>query len=211
MRAWVAGASGAWGRAVTVELIERGFDLVVLGRHDIPDLARWAAHRGRRWSHQPYDLADPAAALPDESPDALFWCAVSTSGDEAALVGANYLAPVRAIRETAERMAGAGGGAIGVWLGQNARLGLPGLGPYSAAQGALWTWCEAFEPPPGITLTRVIPPRVASPTAEQLAGWSGRRARTSPPRAERLVDAVLDGRRRAGRRPWGAAAGTLLR
>jgi len=212
---WVVGASGAWGRAVALELIRRGWDVTALGRHDVPELAAWAARQGGRWRHRPLDLMSPDLETLDGTPYALFLCAAATEGSRASLVQANYLGPAAVITEVAGRMSAAGGGRIGVFVGQNARLGLRGLGDYSAGQGALWTWCEAFQAEPdrypGVTMTRVIPPRTASPTQRYLSETSGHSAKLSPPKAAPLVSAVLAGRRSAGRRPLGAALSMLLR
>jgi NAD(P)-dependent dehydrogenase (short-subunit alcohol dehydrogenase family) len=213
---WVLGASGAWGRAVALELLRRGFDVVALGRRDVPELAAWAAHEGRAWTFHAFDLLDPERVLPEGAPEALFVCSGATAGDRASLLAAGYLAPVALIEAVAERMAAAArAGRIGVFMGQNARLGLRGLGEVSAAQGALWTWCESFQATPdrqpGVTLTRIIPPRTASATQRFVADASGHHPRLSPPRAGPLIEATLRGRRRAGRRPVGAALSMLLR
>ncbi len=215
--AWVLGASGAWGRAVSLELLRRGFDIVALGRRDVPELRAWAARLGRGWSFAPVDLVEPdAAALPDDDPDALFVCAAATEGDRDLLVRANFLAPARLIGVVTSRMCDRGGGRIGVFVGQNARLGLAGLGDFSAGQASLWTWCEALADElrrdgGTVSLTRVIPPRTASATQRFVAERTGRAARVRPPEAGPIVDAVLAGRRHAGRRPVIAALTTLLR
>jgi len=214
--AWVVGASGAWGRAVAVELLRRGFDVVALGREDIPELATWAAARARTWEFRRFDLMDDVPPEVDEPPDVLFLCAAVTDGDRQELVRADYLGPSRLLEVVAARMRQRGRGRMGVFVGQNARLGLRGLGDFSAAQAALWTWCEAMQDELGaasgeVTLTRVIPPRTASATQRRLAEMSGRGARLKPPRAAPLVDAVLTGKRSAGRRPVAAALAMLVR
>lgn len=216
MIAWVVGASGTWGRAVAVELIRRGFDVVALGRHDVPDLATWARARNRSWVFREFDLMNEDLPDVDESPDALFVCAAMTDGDRRALTRGNYLGPAAVIERVAAAMLQRGRGRIGVFVGQNARLGLRGLGDFSAAQAALWTWCEALQDELSITsgtvtVTRVIPPRTASPTQRRLVELSGRSARLRAPRAARLVDAVLAGRRSAGRRPLAAAIAMVVR
>ena len=107
-------------------------------------------------------------------------------------------------------------GRIGVLVPQNARLGLAGLGDFSAAQAALWTWCESRRgeldgDARHVSLTVVIPPRTASAAQRFVAERSGHRARLSPPDATPLVRAILAGKRRAGRRPWLAALAMLVR
>jgi short-subunit dehydrogenase len=216
MIAWVVGASGAWGRAVAVELIRRGFDVVALGRHDVPDLASWARARKRSWEFRQFDLMDENPPNVDAPPDALFLCAALAEGDRQALIRGDYLGPAVLVERVTAGMLQRGRGRIGVFVGQNARLGLRGLGDFSAAQAALWTWCEALQDELSVTsgkvtLTRVIPARTASHTQRRLAELSGRRARLRAPRAAPLVDAVLAGRRSAGRRPLAAAIAMVVR
>jgi NAD(P)-dependent dehydrogenase (short-subunit alcohol dehydrogenase family) len=216
MRAWIIGASGAWGRAIALRLLHDGYDVVALGRRDVPALPAWAVHVGREWRHVPLDLADPdVSALPSEPPDLLFSCAIATDGDRASLMRTNFLGPAAVIERAIHLMAPAGG-QIGVLLGQNARLGMTGLGDVSAGQAALWTWCEALQADlrartSSVTLTCLIPPRTASPTQRLLAERSGHRPSLRRPNPEALVTAVLNGKRRGGRWPLGAAASMLLR
>lgn len=215
--AWIVGASGAWGHAVAIDLWRRGWDVVALGRHDVPELEAWAARLERGWRWVRFDLASPdPVTLPDEPPDLLVVCAAVVDGSREELLRVDYLGPVALIEQVAARMAARGTGRIGVFMGQNARLGMAGLGDFSAAQAALWTWCEALQDRlardgSGVTLTRVIPPRTASSTQRGLAELSGRSARLHRPDARPLMDAVLAGRSRAGRRPVLAAISTLLR
>lgn len=214
--AWVAGASGTWGRAVTLELLRRGYDVVALGRRDVPELAAWAQRLGRCWSFARFHLDAPELGSLPDAPDVLAHCAVATDGDRATLVRANFLAPALLIEHVVRGMRGRGAGRVGVFLAQNARLGLAGLGDFSATQGALWTWCEALQEElaregPAVTLTRVVPPRVASDTQRFVTERTGRRARLGRPEARPLVGAILGGRRRAGRRPLLASLATLFR
>jgi NAD(P)-dependent dehydrogenase (short-subunit alcohol dehydrogenase family) len=213
--AWVLGASGVWGRALAIELLDRGYDIVALGRTNPRALADWAASRARAWSFARFDLVDPCLRdLPAQAPDVLVCAAGVLDGDQASLVEANYMAVSQLIRQTAHGMR-LRGGRIGLFLPQNARLGLRGLGEYSAAYAALWTWAEAFQAElrceRNVTLTRVIPPRAASTTQRALTARSGRTVRTHRPDAAPLVDAILSGRPRAGRPPWLAALSTALR
>jgi hypothetical protein len=113
-------------------------------------------------------------------------------------------------------MLGRGRGRIAVLVPQNARLGLAGLGDFSAPQAALWTWCEARRDELAreageVSLTLVIPPRTASATQRFVAARSGHRARLSTPDASGLLRAILAGKRRAGRRPVLAALAMLVR
>jgi len=214
--AWVTGASGSWGGAVTLELFRRGYDVAALGRHDVPALAAWAERVGRHWSFVPLDLSAGGAVASDETPDVLVHCAVSTEGDREALIRANYLAPTALLDTVADAMLKRGSGRIGVFMAQNARLGLEGLADYSAPQGALWTWCESLqeelEPIEGaVTLTRVIPPRTSSAAQRFVTSRSGRTAKLYEPNAAPLVSAILAGKRRAGRRPLLVAAAMALR
>ena len=214
--AWITGAGGAWGGAIARALLEGGHDVVALGRHDVPALAAYAAELGRSWTFQRFDLSDPEAQPPDGLPGIFIHAAVSTEGDLNALARADYLGPATLIDTAARRMQRRGCGRIGVLVPQNARLGLAGLGNFSAPQSALWTWCEArreelAKDARHVTLTVVIPGRTPSPTQRFVAERSGHEARLSPPAAEPLVGAILAGKRRAGRRPYLAAAAMLVR
>ena len=217
MRAWICGASGAWGRAIALRLLRDGYDVVALGRRDVGELTAWATRLGRGWRYVPLDLTEvDVAALPREAPDLLFSAAIATAGDRATLVRANFLGPAAVIEHAIGLMEAAGAGRVGVLLGQNARLGLAGLGDVSAGQAALWTWCEAQQADlarrgSAVTLTRLIPPRTASSTQRLLAARSGHRPRLRRPDAGPLVAAVLAGSRRGGRRPVGAGLSTLFR
>ena len=216
MEAWVTGASGAWGGAVALDLLRRGYDVTALGRRDAAPLAAWAERLGRRWSFVEFGLGDLQTPPITSAPDVFVNCAVSTDGDREALMKANYFAPTRLVAAMVAAMQARGSGRIGVFIAQNARLGLAGLGDFSAAQGALWTWSEALQDElarggGGVTLTRVIPPRTASDTQRFVTGRSGRSAKLHEPKAKPLVDAILAGRKRAGRRPTVAALSTLLR
>jgi short-subunit dehydrogenase len=225
--AWVLGASGTWGNAVALELLSRGYDVVALGRSDAPDLAQEASRLGRGWAFLPLDLAAEGGAASatlgqalgrqgTPAPDVFIVCAAVTGRDRETTTRANYLAPASLLERVAAAMAERGSGRIGVFVAQNARLGMAGLGDHSAAQAALWTWCEALQGElaahrSSVTLTRVIPPRAASATQRWVAERSGRSARLREPRAAKIVSAVLAGKRRAGRRPTLAALSTLLR
>jgi NAD(P)-dependent dehydrogenase (short-subunit alcohol dehydrogenase family) len=224
--AWVTGATGAWGRAFCRALLTAGHDVVALGRRDDAELAAEAASLGRAWAFVPLDLSAPPPPIGDllaavteplrTAPDVLIHAAVSTVGDRAALVSTDYLDPAQLIDEVEQAMLERGSGRIGVLVPQNARLGMAGLGDLSAAQAALWTWCEARRDvlertDRGVSLTVVIPPRTASATQRFVAQQSGRSAKLRPPDAAPLLRAVLAGRRRAGRRPVLAALAMVFR
>ncbi len=216
--AWITGASGAWGGAVALDLLRRGYDVPAVGRRDAPSLAAWATRLGRRWSFVPLDLAAAGAMDPGitGAPDVFVHCAVSTEGDREMLARSNYVVPAALIAHVAAAMRQRGGGRIGVFIAQNARLGLPGLGDYSATQAALWTWCEAFQDElsrdgAAVTLTRIIPPRTSSVAQRFVTERSGRSATLHEPNAAPLVASILAGKRRGGRRPLAAALSTALR
>jgi short-subunit dehydrogenase len=223
--AWVVGASGVWGGAVSRNLLGRGYDILALGRRDVPELAQEARRLSRSWSFASLDLErlDTAGAAstvaeltPRGAPDVLVLCATVTGRDRETMTRADFFVPAALIESVAARMGERGSGRIGVFIAQNARLGMAGLGDYSGGQGALWTWCEAFQgelaaQPTGVSLTRAIPPHAASATQRWVTERGGHTARLHEPKAGRLVDAILAGKRRAGRRPWLAALATLLR
>jgi short-subunit dehydrogenase len=227
--AWLTGATGAWGGAFAHALLEAGYDVLTLGRHDSPQLVARAGELGRTWGFVKLDLSTPVSfvelgvtiesAAPESlrgAPDVLLHAAVSTDGDRAALLATDYLAPVALIDSVAAAMLERDSGHIGVLVPQNARLGLAGLADVAAPQAALWTWCEAKRDElavvgDGVTLTIVIPPRTASATQRYVAHQSGHSATLHPPDARRMLRGVLAGRRRVGRRPWLAAMAMLVR
>ena len=227
--AWLTGATGAWGGAFARALLEAGYDVLALGRHDASDLVARARELGRTWAFVELDLAatfafaDLQAAVDGRAPeplrgvpDVLVHAALSIDGDRAALTASDYLAPATLIDGVAQAMLERGSGRIGVLVPQNARLGLAGLADFSAPQAALWTWCEARRAELAgsgdrVTVTVVIPPRVASATQRFVARQSGHSAALHSPDAGGLLRGVLAGRRRVGRRPWLAAMAMLVR
>ncbi len=228
--AWLTGATGTWGGAFALALLEAGYDVLALGRHDAPELAAQATRLGRTWGFAPIDLAGSpidleglpariAAGAPEALrgvPDLLVHAAVSIDGDRVALATADYLGPAALIDGVARAMEAHGSGCIGVLVPLNARLGLAGLGDLAAPQAALWTWCEARRgelerAATGVTLTVVIPPRSASATQRYVARQSGHEARLHEADARGLLRGIVAGRRRAGRRPWLAGLAMLAR
>ena len=108
----------------------------------------------------------------------------------------------------------AGEGRIGIFLGQNGRIGLPNLGHFSATQGAMWTWAESQSRVASISnvsLSLVFPPRAPSDLQAQLAEKLSKPPKLSTrPTADDLVKNVLLGYQRVGRRPIIAGISTLL-
>jgi len=223
--AWLTGATGAWGGAFALALLDSGYDVLTLGRRDTAALASQADELGRICGIVELDLSASAsfaelrAAAPEplrRTPDVFIHAAVSPEGDRAALVGADYLAPAALIDDVARAMLERGSGRMGVLVPQNARLGMAGLGDLSSAQAALWTWCEAKRDELAhgdrdVTLTVVIPPRTASATQRVVARQSGHSTRLSPADANGLLRTILAGRRHAGRRPILAALAMVFR
>lgn len=245
--AWVTGATGFWGRNVTLSLLRLGWQVVGLNRSEPTDLMAWAISRNQSCGWVAFDLKAPdwgvLAAL--DTPQALFHCAVAWDLAIAPLLQPNVATPIQLIETTLTRMQSTGYGRVGVFLGQNGRLGLPGLGHFSATQAALWTWAEAksrdlsanralttattsttTDPIPNptlqhsnpnlptllprLSLSLVFPPRAPSELQAQLAARLPTSPRVKPPsNADRLVQGVLQGKRRVGRRPWLAALATL--
>jgi NAD(P)-dependent dehydrogenase (short-subunit alcohol dehydrogenase family) len=222
--AWVLGPSGTWGGSIARELLDRGFDVVGLGPRDVPSLREHAADRGRGWSFAVLDLGsmtpDLAASLvadppfPGAVPEVMVDAALAHGGGREDLARANFLDKAALLEAVAAAMSARGHGRIGVLVPQNARLGLAGLGDLAAPQAALWTWAEALggelrAAGRGVTMTIVIPPRAASDTQRLVSERSGRMASVHTPNPRPLVAAILDGRRRAGRRPVLAALALL--
>jgi len=219
---------------VALSLLRQGWQLVALGRSRPDHLIAWAEAQDQALKWVPLDLQMPDWSVLDALPvpQALFHCAVSYSDDLALMMQVNAIAPIALIESTLAKMAPATAGRIGVFLGQNGRLGLPGLGAFSATQAALWTWAEAKSrqlaqatPAPAlasqpadsspialspIALSLVFPPRAPSHLQQQLAAQLRKPPKVRhPPNADALVRGVLAGQRRVGRHPWLAALATL--
>ncbi|MCS6814240.1 MAG: NAD-dependent epimerase/dehydratase family protein [Cyanobacteria bacterium] len=143
--AWVTGATGFWGRNVTLSLLRLGWQVVALSRSEPADLMAWATSRNQscRWVAFDLNAPDWGALAALDTPQALFHCAVAWDTAIAPLLQPNVVTPIQLIETTLTRMQPTGYGRVGVFLGQNGRLGLPGLGHFSATQAALWTWAEA--------------------------------------------------------------------
>lgn len=212
--AWVVGATGFWGRKVSLSLLRRGWRIVALNRTEPRELRQWAEAQGRSFTWQPFDLSNPdweaLASLPD--PQAVFYCAaVFDATDFARMMTANAVHGVRLLEMAITRMPT--GGRVGLFLGQNGRLGLPGLAPFSATQGALWTWAEGKQRELAggpIRMSLVFPPRAPSELQRQLTSRLARPPRVKTPKtADPLVAGVLAGKKRVGRTPWLAALAML--
>jgi short-subunit dehydrogenase len=74
------------------------------------------------------------------TPQAFFHCSVLFDESIELILRVNVSQPIHLLNHVIARMKQQNNGKIGVLLGQNGRLGLPGLGNFSATQGALWTW-----------------------------------------------------------------------
>ncbi len=215
--AWVTGATGFWGRNVTLSLLRLGWQVVALTRAEPTQLLAWATSQGQHCRWVRFDLNTPdwdtIATL--EPPHALFHCAVAWEDTIEPLLQANVATPIHLISFTLTQMQALDSGRIGVFLGQNGRLGLPNLGHFSATQAALWTWAEAtsreLTTSPTLSLSLVFPPRAPSDLQTTLASRLVKPPKLKrPPTADRLVRGVLSGQRRVGRRPWLAALATLV-
>ncbi|MCF2970564.1 NAD-dependent epimerase/dehydratase family protein [Synechococcus sp. Nb3U1] len=213
--AWVTGITGYWGRNVALCLLRQGWGVVGLSRCQPKDLQSWAEAQGKslQWFH--FDLADPNWDPLLDFPQAIFHCAArfdQVDQDLALMMQVNVLGPIQLIEQGIQTMSD--GGRIGVFLGQNGRIGLPGLGEFSATQAALWTWAEARSRSLAgsrLSLSLVFPPRAPSGLQAQLASQLSRPPQIRQrPTADPLVKGVLAGKRRVGRWPWLAGVATLL-
>ncbi len=214
--AWVSGASGFWGRKIILALLRRGWQVIALSRTEPLALMQWAEAQGHSLRWQPFDLARPdwqaLEALP--TPGAAFHCAACLDeSDFAGMVTVNVIHGIQLLETIITRMRVEGRGRLGVLLGQNGRLGLPGLAPFSATQGALWTWAEGTQRELKgcqIAISLVFPPRAPSALQQQLARHLNHPPRPKVPKtADPLVAGVLAGKRRVGRKPWLAALAML--
>jgi len=217
--AWVTGATGYWGRKFSLALLRQGWSVIALCRSEPRELLSWAEAQGGQFSWCPFDFEDPdylekLDSLP--TPQALFHCSALYDESLERMFSVNVFQPVKLISQVQARMAQQGGGRIGILLGQNGRLGLPGLGAFSATQGALWTWAEATarswrKGHENLSLTLVFPPRAPSRLQGSLAHALGKTVRLKPLKhADELVHAVLSGAPLCGRRPLIAGLLTVM-
>lgn len=211
--AWVTGATGFWGRNVVLSLLRLDWRVVALTRSDPEELVVWARSQNKELIWQHCDLR--SLQLPElETPSALFHCAAIFDSIET-MMQVNVISPIGIIESVLPAMQAAGEGRIGIFLGQNGRIGLPNLGHFSATQGAMWTWAEsqsrALAQQGNVSLSLVFPPRAPSDLQAQLAEKLSKPPKLSTrPIADDLVKKVLLGHRRVGRRPILAGISTLL-
>ncbi len=150
------------------------------------------------------------------SPSAFFHCAAVFDADFERMAQVNIIQPILIMEKALASMEGSGYGRLGVYLGQNGRLGLPNLGKFSATQGALWTWAESqvrtyAKFGNDIRVSLVFPPRAPSTLQKELAKRLSKPPKLSPPpTADALVAGVLAGKKRVGRRPLIAGLSTLI-
>ena len=95
----------------------------------------WARSQNKELVWQKCDLR--LLQLPElETPSALFHCAAVFDTLEI-MMQVNVISPIQLIESVLPQMQAAGEGRIGIFLGQNGRIGLPNLGHFSATQGAM--------------------------------------------------------------------------
>jgi NAD(P)-dependent dehydrogenase (short-subunit alcohol dehydrogenase family) len=217
--AWVSGASGYWGRKTVMSLLRLNWQVIALSRQEPQDLPQWAMAQQKSLFWQPFDLESeewPALLSEVPTPQAVFHCVGIYDEDFERMLRVNVVQSTRFLQEAYTRMENQGVGRLGVYVEQNGRLGLPGLGAFSASQGALWTWCEAQartlkQQKSGLSLSLVFPQRAPSHLQAQLAKRLDRKVKLNPPEtADDLVVGVLQGKKRVGRKPWLAGLSTLL-
>lgn len=217
--AWVSGASGYWGRKTVMSLLRLNWQVIALSRQEPQDLPEWAIAQQKSLFWQPFDLESedwPGILSDVPTPQAVFHCVGIYDEDFERMLRVNVVQSTRFLQEACARMDHQDVGCLGVYLGQNGRLGLPGLGSFSASQGALWTWCEAQarafkQQKSALSMSLVFPQRAPSHLQAELAKRLDRKVKLNPPEtADDLVAGVLKGRRRVGRSPWLAGLSTLL-
>jgi len=214
--AWVTGATGFWGRNVVLSLLRLDWRVVALTRSEPEELIVWARSQNKElvWQHCDLQNFSLQQLQEVEPPSALFHCAAIFDSIET-MMQVNVINPIRIIESVLPSMQAAGEGRIGIFLGQNGRMGLPNLGHFSATQGAMWTWGEsqsrALAPLGNVSFSLVFPPRAPSDLQAQLAEKLSKPPKLSTrPTADNLVKNVLLGHRRVGRRPVLAGISTLL-
>lgn len=214
--AWVTGATGFWGRNVVMSLLRLDWRVVALTRSEPEELVVWARSQNKElvWQHCDLQNFSLQQLQELEPPSALFHCAAIFDSIET-MMQVNVISPIEIIESVLPSMQATGEGRIGIFLGQNGRIGLPSLGHFSATQGAMWTWAEsqsrALAPQGNVSLSLVFPPRAPSDLQAQLAEKLSKPPKLSTrPTADKLVEKVLLGHRRVGRRPILAGISTLL-
>ncbi len=208
--AWVLGGSGAWGGKCAIALADLGYSSVLLSRSaPRSELLELLEARGYPAVFHAFDLACDCGsglivALP--LPDIYIHCAGVFEGDLARLTMLNFTKPALLMEALLAELARADKPCrFGVFLGQNGRLGLPGLAPYSAGIGALWTWGEAKSrelraQKLASSLSLVFPPRIPSALQAQLAQAAGKDPKTDPrAKAHKLIEGVISGEMMVGR------------
>lgn len=217
--AWVSGASGYWGRKTVMSLLRLNWQVIALSRREPEDLPAWAIAQHKSLFWQPLDLEAPdwqssLAELP--GPQALFHCVGMFDDDFERMLRVNVVQSARLIELAADHMQAQQSGRIGIFLGQNGRFGMPGIGSFSATQGALWTWTESKsktlkQERAGVTVSLVFPERAPSRLQGKLSERVDRKVKLNPPEtADDLVAGVLSGKQRVGRKPWIAGLSTLI-
>ena len=214
--AWVTGATGFWGRNVVLSLLRLDWRVVALTRSEPEELVVWARSQNKElvWHHCDLETLCLQQLQELEPPSTLFHCAAIFDSIET-MMQVNVISPIQIIESLLPSMQATGEGRIGIFLGQNGRIGLPNLGHFSATQGALWTWAEsqsrALAPQGNVSLSLVFPPRAPSNLQAQLAEKLSKPPKLSTrPTADDLVKKVLLGHRRVGRRPILAGISALL-
>lgn len=214
--AWVTGATGFWGQNVVLSLLRLDWRVVALTRSEPEELIVWARSQNKElvWQHCDLQNFSLQQLQELEPPSALFHCAAIFDSIET-MMQVNVISPIGIIESVLPAMQATGEGRIGIFLGQNGRIGLPNLGHFSATQGALWTWAEsqsrALAPQGNVSLSLVFPPRAPSDLQAQLAEKLSKLPKlTTRPTADDLVKNVLLGHRRVGRRPILAGISTFL-
>lgn len=211
---WVTGATGFWGRNVVMSLLRLNWRVVALTRSPPEELIVWARSQNKELVWRCCDLQNLSLQQLQElePPSALFHCAAVFDSLEI-MMPVNVISPIHLIESVLPSMQEAGEGRIGIFLGQNGRIGLPNLGHFSATQGAMWTWAESQSRTltDNVSLSLVFPPRAPSDLQAQLAEKLSKPPKLSTrPTADDLVKNVLLGHRRVGRRPILAGISTLL-
>ncbi|MDX1919026.1 MAG: hypothetical protein SFT81_07830 [Candidatus Caenarcaniphilales bacterium] len=216
--AWIVGISGFWGQKIALSLFRLGWQVIGFSRSEPTLLIDWAEAQKKKFSWHRLDLNDPQ--IEDlswlQTPQAYFHSAASFCEDRKSLWQINVTSTLDLMENVIDRMEISGSGRIGLWLGQNGRIGLPLISEFSATQGALWTWAEgkarSLRKKAGdLRLTLVFPPRAPSNLQANLASKLSKPPKVNvPENADDLVQSVLSGDASAGRLPLLASFNTAL-
>ena len=166
-KAIVTGGASRLGGAITAALVKDGYEVVATYRSGRERVEALGVRAER------FDLADPDSAealLERTGPvDVLVHNAFAWSQDPRALVRANVEGMLDLVGTFLPGMTEAGWGRVVLLSSAVVRAGIPGLGAYAAAKGAVHAAARSLSwngGPAGVTVNVVVPGLIASERTE---------------------------------------------